>query len=177
VDVLTRTAYSEHEIPDSPVLEASGQGWNAEGMHQCDELWTGTTWLAAVDGLAANQWNIGIYTRWVDPAGVAPTAATPMPLRTYPNPARAGQEVRLVLDVVEASRPVGLEITDAGGRSVHRISPTGQIAWQGGSGSPVLWSWVTRDEGGRALSPGVYFVRTTTGQPGLSPHTKVVLTR
>ena len=177
VDVLTRTAYAEHELPDSPILGASGQGWNAQGMHQCDEQWAGTSWLAAVDGVAAGIWSIGIYTHLIVPADVAPTVSRPLPLQTYPNPVRAGQEVRLVMDGGEANHVVNLEITDAGGRSLRRIRPTGQIAQQGSSGAPFSFSWITRDDDGRALSPGVYFVRATTERPGLSQHTKIVLTR
>ncbi len=29
---LTTTSYEEKEVPESPILEASGNGWNAEGM-------------------------------------------------------------------------------------------------------------------------------------------------
>jgi len=52
VTTLSRTAYAEHEITESPVLAPSGSfGWNSVGMHQ---LSLGQTvdrfWLAAVDG-------------------------------------------------------------------------------------------------------------------------------
>ncbi len=60
VDVLTPTTYHESEIPESPILSASGQGWNATGMHTCDPWWTGDHWLAAVDGIQ-QLWSIGIY--------------------------------------------------------------------------------------------------------------------
>jgi hypothetical protein len=177
VDALTRTAYAEHEIPDSPILGASGQGWNAEGMHQCDECWTGTSWLAAVDGFAAGSWSIGIYARAGDPAEVGPTASGPPPLRAYPNPLRTGQEVRLVFGGGEANRVVNLDITDAGGRVVRRFSPREQIADWGSNGSPFSFSWVTEDDDGRPLTPGVYFVRATTERPDASQDTKIVVTR
>lgn len=177
VDVLTRTAYAEHEVPDSPILEASGQGWNAEGMHQCDQQWTGGSWLAAVDGLSAGQWSIGIYTHYTDPTSVTAATPTPLPLRAYPNPLRAGQEVRLVMERPEADRPVSLEITDAGGRSLHRISSTAQIARRGESGSPLSIAWTAKGNDGRELSPGVYFVRATNGRAGDTQQTKIVVTR
>jgi len=54
ISVLTRTAYTENEIPASPLLTASGSGWNASGMHQLD-AWRKdtTTWIASVDGMSA----------------------------------------------------------------------------------------------------------------------------
>ena len=36
IDALTINDYSEHEIPENPILEASSKGWNANGMHQLD---------------------------------------------------------------------------------------------------------------------------------------------
>jgi hypothetical protein len=63
VDTLTTAAYAEHEIPASPLFIPSGSGWNANGMHQLDPWWTGTTWLAVTDGSNNNNvWSIGIYT-------------------------------------------------------------------------------------------------------------------
>jgi hypothetical protein len=177
VDVLTRTAYAEHEIPDSPILTASGQGWNAEGMHQCDEQWTGSSWLAAVDGFAAGRWSIGIYSRFPDPADVAPQVSAPRPRWAYPNPVRAGQEVRLVLDGGDAIRPEDLAITDVAGRAVPEASTGRRIVRAGADGSSLSISWVTRDGAGRALSPGVYFVRTATERPGVLPPIRIVVTR
>ena len=52
VDVLTRTDYAEHEVPESPVLVPSGTGWNADGMHHFDPWWAGDKWISAVDGLS-----------------------------------------------------------------------------------------------------------------------------
>ena len=48
---LTPTEYEECELAGSPVLEPSGRGWNASGMHQCDahRLDDGR-WIAGVDG-------------------------------------------------------------------------------------------------------------------------------
>ena len=49
---LTTTSYAEVELNSSPILKASGEGWNAMGMHHIDahEQFKGT-WLACVDGL------------------------------------------------------------------------------------------------------------------------------
>jgi len=48
---LTTTSYREEEASPSPILTASGTGWNANGMHHIDahRLEDGT-WIAAVDG-------------------------------------------------------------------------------------------------------------------------------
>lgn len=48
---LTPAGYQEREVATGPVLKASGQGWNASGMHQLDPYpLTATRWLACVDG-------------------------------------------------------------------------------------------------------------------------------
>jgi PKD repeat protein len=48
---LSKSDYEEFEVPESPLVAASGDGWNAKGMHQIDarQLSSGV-WLAAVDG-------------------------------------------------------------------------------------------------------------------------------
>jgi hypothetical protein len=50
---LTTSSYREEEVLPSPILTASGNGWNANGMHHIDahRLDDGT-WIAAVDGRA-----------------------------------------------------------------------------------------------------------------------------
>lgn len=48
---LTTTTYTEVENSASPVLQASGSGWNALGMHHVDaHQQTDGSWLACVDG-------------------------------------------------------------------------------------------------------------------------------
>jgi hypothetical protein len=48
---LDATRYAEREVAESPILEASGEGWNAQGMHHVDYLRRGADdWLAIVDG-------------------------------------------------------------------------------------------------------------------------------
>jgi hypothetical protein len=53
ISQLTPNAYVEAEIDSSPILTASGNGWNASGMHHIDahKLSDGK-WLACVDGLS-----------------------------------------------------------------------------------------------------------------------------
>lgn len=50
---LTTTNYAEVENVASPVLQPSGEGWNALGMHHLDaHQQPDGTWLAAVDGFS-----------------------------------------------------------------------------------------------------------------------------
>ncbi len=51
VTVLNRRSYEEHEVKESPILEGTGSGWNATGMHHVDARPLGNgRWLAVVDG-------------------------------------------------------------------------------------------------------------------------------
>jgi hypothetical protein len=61
IDVLSKTSYLEHEIPESPLLKGSGSGWNTTGMHQFDPWWTGSQWLCSADGNNNGIWSIGLY--------------------------------------------------------------------------------------------------------------------
>lgn len=48
---LTQYTYAERQISTKPVICASGNGWNAHGMHHTDtQHLQGATWIAAVDG-------------------------------------------------------------------------------------------------------------------------------
>lgn len=53
---LTTTNYVEREYSNSPILKASGRGWNALGMHHIDahQLSNGE-WMACVDGLSGME--------------------------------------------------------------------------------------------------------------------------
>lgn len=63
VDVLTKTNYIEHEIPESPILEPDGSGWNAINTHQLAPWWDGEKWIIAVDAnRGGKEYTIGIYT-------------------------------------------------------------------------------------------------------------------
>jgi hypothetical protein len=59
---LTRTSYQEREAAQNPVLQASGTGWNADGMHNIDPHPVGDgTWMACVDG---NRRGIGFRLKY-----------------------------------------------------------------------------------------------------------------
>ena len=84
VDTLTTTKYSEHEIPESPLLGPSGKGWNSQQMHTFGAWWTGTNWIVSTDGIENGVWTIGIYSTAT--SGGSPTA-TPVPtLAPTPSP-------------------------------------------------------------------------------------------
>jgi len=48
---ISVTSYEERMVSDSPIIKASGKGWNAHAMHQIDALCAGINeCIAAVDG-------------------------------------------------------------------------------------------------------------------------------
>jgi len=50
---LTPTTYREEEAPESPILGATGNGWNGFGMHHIDIHYAGNSrWLACVDAIS-----------------------------------------------------------------------------------------------------------------------------
>jgi hypothetical protein len=52
VTELTSSSYKEREVGEAIGLEASGKGWNANGMHNIDaHPADGNKWIACVDGL------------------------------------------------------------------------------------------------------------------------------
>lgn len=52
ITTLTKELYEEHEITESPVLQAGEDGWNEDGMHTIDahQLEDGQ-WMSCVDGI------------------------------------------------------------------------------------------------------------------------------
>lgn len=51
IDEMTTSVYSEHELSDGPILQATGRGWHADGMHHLDAHPLGENrWIACVDG-------------------------------------------------------------------------------------------------------------------------------
>ena len=49
---LTTLSYEEEQVPRNPTLKASGNGWNADGMHHIDPHQIDENkWIACVDGL------------------------------------------------------------------------------------------------------------------------------
>jgi lysophospholipase L1-like esterase len=74
IDLLTKTDYREHEMPESPVLNKTGNGWNASGMHNLDCWWSGGNWLCSVDGWYLGNdysWSIGMYVSGVSHSIIA----------------------------------------------------------------------------------------------------------
>ncbi len=56
---LSKTTVTVTELAGSPILNASGSGWNSNGMHQLDRV---DDTLSVVDGKdASSVWSIGIY--------------------------------------------------------------------------------------------------------------------
>ncbi|MBC7911253.1 MAG: hypothetical protein H7Y30_12175 [Pyrinomonadaceae bacterium] len=56
ISELTINSYVETEHRDSPVLRASGNGWNGLGMHHLDaHLLPDGRWLACVDGFSGRE--------------------------------------------------------------------------------------------------------------------------
>jgi hypothetical protein len=52
ITTLTPDSYREVELDQSPILTASGKGWNRSGMHHIDpHRLNGKQWIACVDGL------------------------------------------------------------------------------------------------------------------------------
>jgi len=56
VTLLSRTYYAEFEVPESPLLSATGYGWNGDGIHHLDPLLLPSgTWFAVADGFGDPQ--------------------------------------------------------------------------------------------------------------------------
>jgi hypothetical protein len=70
-------------------------------------------------------------------------------LAVFPNPTRAGAEVR----VHDAPPGARVELLDASGRRVATLSPAGAIRG--------AWTWSGTDDAGRAVPPGRYVVRVS----------------
>lgn len=98
------------------------------------------TWLNTLPTVGAPTHLVHRF-RSTDTPG--PVAIAGMPL-VSPNPSRALQWIRWP-DAGPIQRE--LEIVDAGGRRVRTLIGTGDVAWDG------------RDEGGRPVAAGVYFLR------------------
>jgi hypothetical protein len=101
--------------------------------------------------------------------GGGEAAASPgeLALETYPNPSTGRTTVRFDLPVAST---VLVSVYDAGGR---RIATLGRGNWAAGSGEVV---WNGRDDAGRQVAPGVYFVRARSTD-GQSASSRVMITR
>ena len=150
VDVLTTETYAEHEIPESPLVEASGDGWNADGMHQLDPWWNGDHWLAATDGINHGIWSIGIYRTPPVPSEVGAGNEFAPRLMVAPNPFRGATSIRWS----GSDGPVELCVyTPAGRTLIRRVLPV----------SARSWRWDGADASGRRLPAGVYFCNVRHG--------------
>jgi len=164
VDVLTPTAYFEHEVPESPILQASGVGWNSDGMHQCDPWWVGDHWLAAVDGLWHASWSIGIYRTPSIATGAPFAAAGPrLRLECAPNPFVHATE----LGWETAARMSRLCIYDPAGRLVQ------SRAWRATTTARGRFAWDGTDAAGRRVAAGTYYCELQSGDQVTT--TRVVL--
>jgi hypothetical protein len=118
--------------------------------------------VVAYDGIATPVWtdirnlNQDVYAGYgssgmaIADAGGAPPAAGRLEAR--PNPAVVGQTIRWWGPGASGStRLAPLWILDASGRRVRALPRAGAGTWDG------------RDESGRPLAPGVYFVRSARG--------------
>lgn len=70
VTELSASTYTDHEVPESPVLEPrNGRfGWNSGATHHVDPWYVGDRWRCAVDGNVdlgvsefGDMWAIGVY--------------------------------------------------------------------------------------------------------------------
>jgi hypothetical protein len=156
VDTMTRTAYAEHQVAESPVLFRSGSGWNASGMHTCDLWWRDGVWMAAVDGLnTTGQWSIGFYWGRGAP-GAVPGASSEAAWRVVPNPFRVGDEVRVLPASEVGARCDLLEIFDPAGRCLARFATNGE-------NETPRFRWGDRLADGLGSTPGVYLLRASSG--------------
>ena len=160
VDLLDRYSYSEHEIPESPILNATGDGWNAEGMHQFDPWWNGSYWIAAVDGWGqALSWSIGIYRTQTENS-VPPNLAQQI-LRLAPNvPNPFGSSTRITYELLDVSdaAPVHLGVYDSRGRRIRTLVDGDALPGIHGA------TWDGTDSDGRSVPGGIYFYRLDMGE-------------
>jgi hypothetical protein len=173
VDQLDRTHYQEHEIPESPILFASGSGWNAEGMHTCDPWWVGDHWIAAVDGTGPGGWCIGIYQTASD-ASAVDSRADPLSgkLRvgpSLPNPFGARTTIRYEIPGSGLPDPVDVEIYDSDGRFVSRLAEGVRLPGRHDA------EWTGKDYLGRPVACGLYLCRVRQG--GRSATQRICLIR
>ena len=158
--MLTTTQYAEHELAESPILCASGTGWNRDGMHTCAPWWDGDHWLAAVDGIET-WWSIGIY-RTATPAAIpGPAVASPTRhlelLPCVPNPFGDATHIIYRLSATGESEPVRLRVYAVDGTLVWDTSD-----YQIGPGLHSI-RWDGTDGRGTALGNGIYFYDLVQG--------------
>jgi hypothetical protein len=87
----------------------------------------------------------------------APAVPSRAGLRLGPSPVRAGGVATLAF-TLERAADVRMDVLDAGGRRVR-----GEALGTRAAGEHA-WTLAARDAWGRALAPGLYFVRVTAGE-------------
>lgn len=173
VDFLTRSVYSETEIPESPILEASGSGWNSGGMHHCDPFWITDRWIAAVDGWSPElSWSIGIYQTIPLQSVEHPFGSDPSRIqvsRSYPNPFASSTQISYMIPGESADNSVSLSIHDFTGRRIRTLV-SGRI-------HPGIHSvvWDGTDSRGEQAPSGTYFYKLDLN--GKSTSERVTLVR
>lgn len=67
ITTLTPTTFVATEISESPLLDASGSGWNQMGMHHLNRIDSNLSYVDGYD--VAGNWSIGIYRDFTIPEG------------------------------------------------------------------------------------------------------------
>jgi hypothetical protein len=108
------------------------------------------------------SWYVGTWFYYGNSAVMTSVGASPPRLATglvgYPNPFRPA--TTLAFELVEPTR-VGLRVYDVSGRSIRTLR-RGDLAEPGRH--EVIWDG--RDDSGRRVAAGVYFVRLQAGPRG-----------
>jgi hypothetical protein len=96
----------------------------------------------------------------VDGVPIADTGALGAPpvLRAYPNPMAAGGTTRVALSVAEAMS-ASLTVFDVSGRRIRALEP---LRFYAPGQHEVIWDG--RDDGGRRVASGAYFMRLEAGR-------------
>ena len=104
----------------------------------------------------------------ISTTAVGPDVGSAAPLRTWPNPVRAGT-LRVELALARAGR-VRATVFDVAGTSVRTLTDGVELA------GPHAWSWDMRDGAGRRVAQGLYFLRVDS-PAGVGTRRIVVLDR
>jgi len=158
VDELSRSRYAEHEEPQSPILHASGFGWNAIAMHHCDPWWVGDHWLAAVDGRDEDRvWSIGLYRTptvlGLEDLRPSPGGSSVRLIGNLPNPFESRTLISYEVRRGSGSSRISLFVYDANGRLVRTL--VGGVPIPGIHA--ILWDGL--DTEGDESPSGTYYYR------------------
>ena len=140
--------YEDYKTSNSPLA-------NDEVRSIAADPTTGVVWFATAGGLT--RFDPG----WTPPA---PPAVASLAIKVWPNPAPS-PAIGLDLRLSGNSTAYTGEVYDLNGRLLHRFSTSanGQVVWDG------------RDQDGRRVRPGIYFVHARAG--GREATARVVVLR